>query len=125
MEKTVQNFEDLPIYLVAKLLVNLIYKETRTFPKEELYGITSQLRRAAISILLNIAEGQGRKTKKDHKQFLLISRGSTYEVIAILQICLDQQMIALETYNNLRRQIVDVLRQLNGMIKYLEREIEN
>lgn len=83
-------------------------------------GITLQLRRAAVSILLNIAEGQGRKTHKDHKQFLLIARGSVYEVIAILQICLDQHMISSEAYEGARIQIALVLRQLNGMIGYLE-----
>lgn len=121
MVKTVQNFEELPIYQDTRKLVNLLYELTRSFPKEEMYGITIQVRRAAISILLNIAEGQGRKTRKDHRQFLLIARGSVYEVIAILQICLDQKIITIENYQQIRQQINIVLPQINGMISYLEK----
>ncbi len=117
----IQHFETLPIYQESRKFTNLIYTISKTFSKEELYGIVSQLRRAAISILLNIAEGQGRKTKRDHRQFLLISRGSAYEVIAILQICLDQEMINIELYEDLRNKIAVLLQQINGMIKYLEK----
>lgn len=72
------NFEDLRIYQAALEIVDLIYRRTKPFPKEELYGMTSQLRRAATSIPLNIAEGQGRSSPAENKQFLLIARGSIY-----------------------------------------------
>ena len=116
-----QNFEKLPIYKDSKVLANMILSLTKIFPKEEKYGLSSQIRRAAISVPLNIAEGQGRKTRKDHRQFLLIARGSLYEVIAILGICLDQKIINKEMNQNIRKQIENVLKQLNGMVRYLER----
>lgn len=73
-------------------LVKTIYQLTRSFPKEELYGLTSQLRRAAVSIAANIAEGTGRQYKKDTLQFLHISRGSLYEVETLLNIALDVEL---------------------------------
>lgn len=61
-------------------MAECIYRLTKTFPKEELYGLTSQLRRASISVPSNIAEGRGRTTSGEFKQFLSIAQGSTYEV---------------------------------------------
>jgi four helix bundle protein len=61
-------------------LTEAIYGLTKTFPKDEIYGLTSQLRRASVSIASNIAEGRGRGTDRDFKQFLNIAQGSTYEV---------------------------------------------
>lgn len=116
-----QNFEQLRVYQEARKLVNLIYVLSKRLPKEETYGLVTQIRRAALSIMLNIAEGQGRKTKKDHKQFLLIARGSAYEVIAILQICLDQGIINQQIYQELRQLLSSVLGQINNLIGYLDR----
>ncbi len=67
-------------------LVTTIYTETNTFPKEELYGLTSQIRRAAISIPSNIAEGYGRETKKEYARFLNIAIGSLFELQTQLEI---------------------------------------
>ena len=61
-------------------LTEAVYSLTKTFPKDEIYGLTSQLRSASISIASNIAEGRGRATDRDFKQFLNIAQGSTYEV---------------------------------------------
>jgi four helix bundle protein len=61
-------------------LAQAVYGLTKTFPKDEIYGLTSQLRRASVSIASNIAEGRGRATDRDFKQFLNIAKGSTYEV---------------------------------------------
>ncbi|MBO0723160.1 MAG: four helix bundle protein [Blastocatellia bacterium] len=75
-----KNYKDLIAWQKAMDLVEMVYKVTGQFPKEELYGLTTQLRRAVISIPSNIAEGQGRNSTNDFKRFLLISHGSLREV---------------------------------------------
>jgi len=69
-------YSELEVWLEARKLVNLLYDSSKLFPKEELFGLTNQMRRAAISIPSNIAEGCGRQTSKDTIHFLHISRGS-------------------------------------------------
>jgi len=81
-----QSFRDLAIWQRAMQLTVAIYKLTREFPREELYGLTSQIRRSAVSIPSNIAEGQGRSTAGEFRQFLGIARGSTCEVQTQLEI---------------------------------------
>jgi four helix bundle protein len=75
-----QDFKDLTVWQRAMEMSECIYRLTKTFPKEELYGLTSQLRRASISVASNIAEGRGRATTGEFKQFLCMAQGSTYEV---------------------------------------------
>ena len=77
-------FESLDIYHLANDFVLEIYKLVKKFPKEELFGLTSQIKRAAISIVLNIAEGSGKSTKKDFAKFISQSIGSLLEVKACL-----------------------------------------
>lgn len=117
-----QNFEKLPVYKDSQVFVNYVYQITKKFPREEIFGLVSQFRRAAISIPLNIAEGQGRKTYKDHKQFLIIARGSLNEMIAITDVCLNQNLIYKEEYQETREKIKSLLMQLNLFIKYLEKK---
>jgi len=75
-----QEFQDLTVWQRAMELSEAVYSLTKTFPKDEIYGLTSQLRRASVSVASNIAEGRGRGTDRDFKQFLNIAQGSTYEV---------------------------------------------
>ena len=75
-----QAFQDLTVWQRAMELSESVYVLTKTFPKDELYGLTSQARRASISVASNIAEGRGRATTGEFKQFLCIAQGSTYEV---------------------------------------------
>lgn len=75
-----KNYRDLIAWQRAMDLVVLVYEVTKRFPKEEIYGLVSQLRRAVVSIPSNIAEGQGRKTKREFVQFLSIAHGSLREV---------------------------------------------
>ena len=75
-----QAFQDLTVWQRAMELTVCIYALTKTFPKDELYGLTSQMRRASVSIASNIAEGRGRMTEGEFRQFLSIAQGSTYEV---------------------------------------------
>jgi four helix bundle protein len=75
-----QAFQDLTVWQRAMEMSECVYRLTKTFPKEELYGLTSQLRRASISVASNIAEGRGRSTTGEFRQFLSIAQGSTFEV---------------------------------------------
>ena len=75
-----QAFQDLTVWQKAMELTVCIYGLTRTFPQDEKYGLTSQLRRASVSVASNIAEGRGRTTDGEFRQFLGIAQGSTYEV---------------------------------------------
>jgi four helix bundle protein len=102
-------------------LVSLVYRMSQTFPKEEQYGLTSQLRRAAVSIPSNIAEGWGRATTKNYLQYLRISRGSLYEIETQLLIALD-----LKYTNDTKPAmalIVEVGKMLNTLINKLERTL--
>jgi four helix bundle protein len=75
-----QAFQDLTVWQRAMEMTVSVYELTREFPKNEQYGLTSQLRRAAVSVASNIAEGRGRNTEGEFRQFLSIAQGSTYEV---------------------------------------------
>ena len=86
-------FEKLEVYKKGLIFANDIYNLTKKFPKEEQFGITSQLRRAALSISVNIAEGSGR-TKKDFKHFLTMARTSAHECIPLLKLSRLQKYIS-------------------------------
>jgi len=81
-----QSFRDLTVWQRSIRLATAIYRLTRGFPREEIYGLTSQIRRAAVSISSNIAEGQGRLSKGEFRQFLGIARGSNFELQTQLEI---------------------------------------
>ncbi len=78
-------YKELKVRKESRILVNNLYEITKTFPKDELYGLTNQMRRSAISIPPNIAEGWRRRTSADILQFLHISRGSLYELSTIIK----------------------------------------
>ncbi|MFZ5390753.1 MAG: four helix bundle protein [Patescibacteria group bacterium] len=116
-------FEDLKVYNQSLNLVGEIYQIVKKFPKEEQYILVDQLKRASISIVLNIAEGSGR-SKKEFNHFLNTSRTSSYECVAALQIALRQNYLSLEEYTNLEDKIVSVIKMLNGLKKSLEKNQE-
>ena len=101
-------------------LVKEIYVLTKSFTKEELYTLTSQIKRAAVSVPCNIAEGSGRNYKKDTIQFLHISRGSLYEVETLLNIAVMVEIITEEKFTPLSELIEECLKILNGLISYYE-----
>lgn len=105
-------FEQLTIYQEAQLFANDIYVITKTFPKEEIFGLTNQLRRAAVSISLNIAEGSSR-TKKDFAHFLDLSKGSCFECVSILTVCLNQNYIVGRKYSDLYEQLNKLSRMIS------------
>lgn len=93
-----------------------IYSATKTFPKEEIYGLTSQLRRSAISIPSNIAEGSRRSTEKDYKSFLHIAYGSGAELEVQILFSKDLGYISNETCKKLLNDLSEVMKMLNALI---------
>ncbi len=112
-------YENLDAWKEATDLAVKIYQVTKTFPNEEIFGITSQLRRASISISSNIAEGAGRKSKKDFKQFVHIASGSLNEVESLLHICSRLNLMAADSYSELKESAERLGRLIGGLIKYL------
>ncbi len=115
------NFQKLKVYGNAKEFVSGIYKLTKEFPKEEKYGITDQLRRASISICLNIAEGSG-SSKAEFKRYLRVARGSVYECVSLLGISLELQYISKEQYELYYGKCVSLSQMLSALIRSLDTE---
>jgi len=109
-------FEDLRIYNDALIFTKYIYKLTKSFPKEEMFGITSQLRRAESSVALNIAEGSG-LSKKEFKNFLRRARGSVYECVPILNIALDNNYIIEEDYKRIYNSCNTLAKSISALMK--------
>jgi len=99
-----KSYRDLDIYKGSYKLSLYIYKITDKYPKDEIYGIVSQIRRAAISVPLNIAEGYGRLSSEDFKRFLKISLGSANETSTLIELSKDLGYIDNKEYENLIKQ---------------------
>ena len=105
------------VYQKSHELVLQIYAITKKFPKEEQFGLTSQIRRAAVSIPSNIAEGKARGSNKDYKRFLLIARGSLEEVNYQMLLAKDLHYIDGTQYKSILIMANEVGKMLNGLIK--------
>ena len=116
-KETIKSFCDLTAWQEGHVLVVSVYKITSSFPKEEQFGITNQLRRAAVSITSNIAEGFGRGTTKDRVHFYRIATGSLNEVQNQLLISRDIGYLHIEKWNELEKQVIIVNKILNGLIR--------
>lgn len=114
---------EVPVFNLAHKFTLEIYLVTKDFPRSELYGITSQLRRAVASIPANIVEGFYRKSKKELIQFLIMSRGSCGEVRYFLLLSKDLGYINPERYIELDSTVEEINRQLNGWIGSLRKKI--
>ena len=115
----IESFRDLDVYKKGFQLALGIYRTTRRFPREELYGITSQLRRAAISIPSNIAEGYRRRTRGEYLQFLSIAYGSCGELETQLDLCRELGLVCGADFDQLSALQSDVSRMLHRMIQSL------
>jgi four helix bundle protein len=113
------SYRELIVWQKAKALATHIYRETESFPKCEIYGLTSPLRRAAVSVPSNIAEGQGRLTSGEFRQFLGHSRGSLLEVDTQLAIAFDLGYLAKEKYEILEQETYRVLGLINRLLDSL------
>ena len=108
-----RDFRKLKVWQKAHFFVLEVYKKTKTFPKEELFGITSQIRRAAVSIANNIAEGCGRNSKKEMLRFFDISMGSASESEYLLLLSHDLSYLTSKEYNYLNNLLLEVKKMLN------------
>ncbi|MCP9494170.1 MAG: four helix bundle protein [Pyrinomonadaceae bacterium MAG19_C2-C3] len=115
-----RNYSDLIAWQKAMDLVEMIYKATRLFPKEELYGLTSQLRRAAVSVPSNIAEGQGRNSINDFRRFLAIAHGSLREAETQVRIAQRLDYLSEAQAEILMSLAGEVGRLINGLGNSLE-----
>ncbi len=116
----VQSYRQLIAWQKAMDFVAEVYRATRTFPKKEMYGLTSQLRRAAVSIPSNIAEGQGRQTTGEFRQFLGHARGSLLETETQVLLCERLDYLDNKTTKILIGHAAELGRILNGLMNSLE-----
>lgn len=116
---TIKSFEELKVWKDSRLIVKEIYNIIDNFPGRESYGLTSQISRASVSIMSNIAEGFARDTNKEFIRFLIMSRGSVAEVQSDLFVALDLKFINQKKFKDLYTQLENLSKQINGLIKYL------
>lgn len=112
------NFEKLEVYQKTLKFVDLIYEVTKSFPREEVYGLTSQLRRASISIALNIAEGSG-GSKKEFGRYLIIASNSLKECLVCITIAKRQESIDSDMEKKSRNFLTEISKMISGLRRYL------
>jgi four helix bundle protein len=113
------NYRDLVVWQKARQLAGDVYRITSQFPRAEQFGIAQQMRRAAVSILSNIAEGCGRWTRADEAHFLVIARGSALELEAQIVISGDVDLLNEGAPADLNERTIEVARMLNGLLRHL------
>ncbi|CCH98604.1 MAG: four helix bundle protein [Microcystis aeruginosa BS13-02] len=119
-DSKIQSYRDLRVWQEAVNLAESCYRLTKTFPKEELYGMTTQIRRASVSIAANIAEGYGRKTRGEYIQFLYIAQGSLKELETHWLISQRVELASPQSVNPILNQCESVGRLLLTLIRSLE-----
>jgi four helix bundle protein len=116
----IYSYKDLEIWKRSVLLTSEIYKITKAFPKDEQYGIISQIRRASVSVPANIAEGWGRESSKSFALFLKTARGSLFELDTLVTIAYQQQYLSLDNKNKLEKEFEEIGRMVNSLLKKIE-----
>jgi four helix bundle protein len=109
---------NLDVWRESRKLTNLVYDSTKNYPKEEIFGLTNQIRRCAVSVPSNIAEGCGRNISKETIHFLFIARGSLYELETQIYLSSDQNYLTEEKCTTTLNQIILCKKLLNGFINY-------
>jgi four helix bundle protein len=115
MGEKIKSFTDLNAWKQAHKLALMIYQETEHFPKKEVFGLTNQMRRAAVSITSNIAEGFSRSTNKDKCQFYIMAQGSLIELQSQLLIARDVKYLGEKNFQRIAEQTVIVHKLINGL----------
>lgn len=113
------NYKELTVWRRSVEIATSVYKATQNYPKHELYGLTSQIRRSAISISSNIAEGAGRNSDKDFSRFLNISYGSSFELETQLIISKELNYLDDSSFNELNHDLTEIQKMLYSFIKKL------
>ena len=117
-----RDFKNIKAWQFADKLVIDIYKISKNFPREELYGIVSQIRRAAVSVPTNIAEGSARNSIKEYLQFLYIARASLIEVEYLLHLSKNLEYLSEEDYVVVEQLRVEAIKTLQGLIAFIFKE---
>ncbi|MDH3259226.1 MAG: four helix bundle protein [Deltaproteobacteria bacterium] len=117
-----KDFRELLVWEKAHMLTRKVYHTTSTFPREEMYGLTSQIRRACASVPTNIAEGCGRNSDAELARFLEISMGSASELEYLLMLTRDLNLMNNPDYSELTSNVVEIKRMLASFIKKLRAE---
>ncbi|TMJ10587.1 MAG: four helix bundle protein [Bacillati bacterium ANGP1] len=119
---TPERYKELDVWKKAYDLALRVYRVTETFPSEERFGLTQQLRRAAVAVFANIAEGHARGTRKDYAQFCVVARASQAEARALLSFARDLVLLEEAEWQELDADYAQVGRMLNGLVTALRRE---
>lgn len=117
-----QDYKKLVVWQKAHALSLVIYKMTENFPKHELYGLVSQIRRAVVSIATNIAEGTGRNSNPDFSRFLQIAYGSASEVEYLILLSSELNYINFDIANKMNADIQEIKKMLSSLLKKLRTE---
>ncbi|MCC1483660.1 four helix bundle protein [Winogradskyella immobilis] len=115
-----KSYRDLIVWQKSVRLVTIVYEIVSKFPEEERFGLISQIKRSAVSVPSNIAEGYGRNYTKDYSRFLQISRGSLYEMQTQFEIALNLKFIKKEDLKEIINLSIEVEKMLNSLIKKLK-----
>ena len=118
------SFEKLEVYIMARNFRKKIYQLSKELPDDEKYNLVIQMRKAALSITNNIAEGHGRYHYQENIQFLRQSRASLEETIDDINVCIDEKYAEENRLNNLKKDGYELIKKINGYIKYLRTKRE-
>ena len=116
-----QDFRKLRVWVAAHQVTLAAYRITRRFPRDELYGLTSQIRRSAASVCANIAEGCGRASRRDFARFLHVAQGSASELEYHWILALDLGLVDQTGYEQITTGVTDVKKMLTGLVRRLDR----
>ncbi len=114
------NYTELEVWKSSRALVKQVYLLSSSFPKEELYALTNQVKRCSVSIPSNIAEGLGRQSNKETIHFLYISKGSIYELETQLFLAFDLNYLSKDKLDSIMEEITTCKKLLNGFINYFK-----
>ena len=119
-----RNYRDLEVWKLSHKLTLELYVASRKFPKDEMFGLTSQLRRATISIGANLAEGCGRRTSPKFARFIWIAMGSASELDFHLMHCRDFEFVSKEFYERNSKELIRVCKMLSALLSSVENQIQ-
>lgn len=115
-----KTYRELIVWQKSMVLVNEIYKVSRSFPNDENFGLTSQLRRSAVSVPSNVAEGYGRNSLNDYIRFLNISVGSLYEMKTQIEIAFNLKYVGKSNFEELHNNTKEIERMMSSLIRKLK-----